>query len=147
MVVTPRYLMFSTFSRTVPARVYETWIYFYPFPCYLHHIAFHRLKSHTPFPCPAFQLICIFLKFQYILCILKHSHPQSLISESMSVEISLMNKENNKGPKTVSCGTPDKTGAQLAVVCSTEKNLSISVSSHLCHSQTVWCQMLSQNLK
>ena len=26
---------------------------------------------------------------------------------------------------------------QLAVVCSTEKNLSISVSSHLCHSQTV----------
>ena len=39
---------------------------------------------------------------------------------------------------------------QLAVVCSTEKNLSISVSSHLCYSQgahEVGCQMLSQNLK
>ena len=26
---------------------------FDPFPCYLHHIAFDRLKSHTQFPCPA----------------------------------------------------------------------------------------------
>ena len=30
------------------------------FPCYLHHIAFDRLKFHTPFPCPATQLICTF---------------------------------------------------------------------------------------
>ena len=27
---------------------------------------------------------------------------------------------------------------QITVVCSTEKNLSVSVSSHLCHSQTVF---------
>ena len=36
---------------------------FDPFPCYLHHIVFDRLKSHTQFPCPASQLIYIFLKF------------------------------------------------------------------------------------
>ena len=70
VIVTPRYLMLSTFSRTVPSRVYEAWIFFYPFPCYLHHIAFDRLKSHTPFPCPASQLIYIFLKFQCVLCVL-----------------------------------------------------------------------------
>ena len=118
--------------------------HFYPFPCYLHHIAFDRLKSHTPFPCPAPPLIDIFLKFQCVLCILifsvaKQSSAISIISESMSVEISLMYKENKKGPKTVLCGTPDKTGAQsdfaplqqLAVVCSTEKNQSSSVSFHL----------------
>ena len=29
----------------------------------------------------------------------------------MSVEISLMYEENNKGPRTVTCGTPDKNGA------------------------------------
>ena len=28
---------------------------FYAFPCYSHHIAFDRLESHTPFPCPASQ--------------------------------------------------------------------------------------------
>ena len=35
-----------------------------------------------------------------------------IISESMSVEISVLYKENNKGPRTVPWGTPDKTGAQ-----------------------------------
>ena len=86
------------------------------------------------FPCSASQLIYIFLKlkFQCVHCILNVSATnKSLISESMSVEISLTYKENNKGPRTVSCGSPDKTGTnpilirlQFAVVYSTEKNLS-----------------------
>ena len=43
------------------------------FPCYLYHIAVDRLKSHTPFPCPASQMIYIFLKFQCVFCILNFS--------------------------------------------------------------------------
>ena len=50
VIVTPRCLMFSAFSRTVPSNVYEAWIFFIPFFCQLHHIAFDRLNSHTPFP-------------------------------------------------------------------------------------------------
>ena len=87
----------------------------FDFPCYLHHIAFGRLKSHIPFPCPASQLIYIFLKFQCVLCILNFSVANIVIRkesyfEYMSVEIPLMYKDNNKGPRTVFCGTPDKTG-------------------------------------
>ena len=37
---------------------------FCPFPFQLLHIAFDRLKSHVPFPCPTSQTINIFLKFQ-----------------------------------------------------------------------------------
>ena len=40
------------------------------FPCYLHHIAFDRLKPHAPFPCSASKLIYIFLMFQWVLYIL-----------------------------------------------------------------------------
>ena len=160
--------MFLTFSRTAPSRIYKAWIFFDPFPCYLHHIAFDRLKSRTPFPCPASQLMYIFLKFQCVFCVLNFSVANTIINEesyfrinveSMSVEISLMYKENNKGPRTVPCGTRLNPIflrlQQLAVVCSTEKNLSISVSSHLCHSQTVCssgahtvgCQMLFSKSK
>ena len=49
------------------------------FPCYLHHIAFDRLKSHTPFPCPASQLIYIFLKFQCVFSIHNFSVANTVI--------------------------------------------------------------------
>ena len=39
----------------------------------------------------------------------KHNHQRRVF---MSDEISLMYKENNKGSRRVSCGTPDKTRAQ-----------------------------------
>ena len=59
---------------------------FAPFPCYLHHIAFDRLKSHTPFPCSTSQFINIFLKFQCVLCILcidnKHSYPHKVLFQN-----------------------------------------------------------------
>ena len=41
----------------------------------------------------------------------KQSSAKNLISETMSVEISLMYKENSNGPRTVPCVTPDTTGA------------------------------------
>ena len=120
---------------------------FDPFPCYLHHITFDRLKSHTPFPYQASQLVYIFLKFQCVLCILNFSVAITVIRKESYFRINvcwdIVNvQRKKKGPRTVPCGTPDKTGAnpilprsqQLAVVCSTEKTLSISVSSHLCHS-------------
>ena len=119
------------------------------FPCYLHHIAFDRLKSHTPFPCLASQLIYIFLKFQCVLCILNvsvHSHPQRVLFQNQCLlryHYCTMKTTSDKGQCPI--GHQTKPGPspillrlqQLAVVCSTEKNLSISVSSHLCCSQTV----------
>ena len=43
---------------------------FDPFSCQLHHIAFDRLKSHTPLPCPGTQSINIPLKFHCVFFIL-----------------------------------------------------------------------------
>ena len=37
------------------------------------------------------------------------------MSESVSVEISLMYRENNNGPRTIPRGTPDKPGAHSEV--------------------------------
>ena len=62
---------------------------FDPFPCYLHHIAFDRLKSHTPFPCPASQLIYIFLKFQCVLCILNFSVANTVIHKQSYFRINV----------------------------------------------------------
>ena len=75
------------------------------FFCQLHHIAFDRLKSHTPFPCPATQSINIPLKFYCVFFILNftiaNSHQQNvcLISDSISDEMSFLYRENNKGTK------------------------------------------------
>ena len=43
----PRYLMLSTFSRSVPSKVYEAWIFLIRFLVSCIIIAFDRLKSHT----------------------------------------------------------------------------------------------------
>ena len=58
-------------------------------PCYLHHIAFDRLKSHTPFPCPASHLIYIFLKFQCVLCILNFSVTSTVICKESYFRINV----------------------------------------------------------
>ena len=89
VIVTPKYLMFSTFSRTIPSRVYEAWIFFYSFPCYLHHIGFDRLKSHTTFPCLVTQLIYIFLEFQCVFCVLNFSVANTIISEESYFRINV----------------------------------------------------------
>ena len=62
---------------------------FVPFPCFLHHIAFDRLKSHTPFPCPASQLIYIFLKFQCVLCVLNFSVANTVIRKESYFRINI----------------------------------------------------------
>ena len=59
------------------------------FPCYLHHIAFDRLKSHTPFPCLASQLIYIFLKFQCVFCVLNFSVANTVIHRESYFRISV----------------------------------------------------------
>ena len=50
-----------------------------------------RLKSHTPFLCPASQLIYIFLKFQCVLCILNftvtNKHPQRVLFQNQCLLI------------------------------------------------------------
>ena len=136
---------------------------FDPFPCYLHHIAFDRLKSHTPFSYPASQLIHIFLTFQCVLCILNFSVANTFIRKESYYRINVCwdiinvqkttitknktknnnNNNNNKGLRTVPCWTPDKTQSDFAPFTKTllsvaQKKLSISVSSDPCHSQSVY---------
>ena len=52
-----------------------------PFSCQLHHIAFDRLKSHTPFPCPGTQSINIPLKFHCVFFILNFTTANTAISK------------------------------------------------------------------
>ena len=86
VILTQRYLILSTFSRNSLQSIWSIH-HFDPFPCYLHHIAFLGSKHIQ-------------------------SSAKCFISESVSVEIPLMYKENNKWPRTLPCGTPDNTGAQ-----------------------------------
>ena len=52
-----------------------------PFSCQLHHIAFDRLKSHTPLPCPGTQSINIPLKFHCVYFILNFTIANTVISK------------------------------------------------------------------
>ena len=52
-----------------------------PFSCQLHHIAFDRLKSHTPLPCQGTQSINIPLKFYCVFFILNFTITNTVISK------------------------------------------------------------------
>ena len=52
-----------------------------PFSCQLHYIAFDRLKSHTPLPCPGTQSINITLKFHCVFFILNFTIANTVISK------------------------------------------------------------------
>ena len=117
---------------------------FDPFSCYLLHIAFNRMKSHTPFPCPASQLIYNFLNFQYVFCILNFSVANIVIRKESYFRINvcwdIINvQRKHQGTKD----TRQKRGRirfcsvyNSLLSVAQKKSLSISVSSHLCHSQT-----------
>ena len=81
-----------------------------PFSRQLHHIAFDRLKSHTPLPCPGTQSINITLKFHFVFFILIFTIANTVISKKsyFRLYMSFMYKENNKGPRTVPGGHPTK---------------------------------------
>ena len=123
---------------------------FYPFPCYLHQIAIDRLKSHTPFPCPASQLIYIFLKFQCVLCILNFSVANTVIRKETYFRIKvcwdIINvHRKQQGTKDSALWDTRQNLGQIrfcsvynnSLISVAQKNLSISMSSHLYQSQTV----------
>ena len=81
-----------------------------PFSCQLHHIAFDRLKSHTPLPCPGTQSVNIPLKFHCVFFILNFTIANTVISRKSYFRLNIwwdviMYRENNKGPRTVPLGT------------------------------------------
>ena len=126
---------FRRFPRPFPPE-YRKHGSFNPFPSYLHHIAFGRLKSHTQFNCPASQLIYIFLKFQCVLCILNFSLTTTVIRKESYFRINVcwdFINVQSKQQGTVPCGTPDKNGTQRDFAPFTiKKNLSISrVCNHV----------------
>ena len=52
-----------------------------PFSCQLHHIAFDKLKSHTPLPCPEISSINIPLKLNCVFFILNTTIANTVISK------------------------------------------------------------------
>ena len=52
-----------------------------PFSCQLHHIAFDRLKSHIPLPCPGTQSINTTLKLHCVFFILNFTIANTVISK------------------------------------------------------------------
>ena len=103
-----------------------------PFPSYLHHIAFGRLKSHHHFLYQHSNWSISFWNFSVSSVSLiswwqTQSAAKRLSSESMSVEISFVYKENNKVPRTVPRGTPEKTGAPIRF-CSVYNSPLLSVA-------------------
>ena len=116
VIVTPRYLMLSTFSRSVPSKVYEAWIFLSGFLSAASYGS-SQVEISSPLPCPGTQLINIPLKFHCVFFILNFMIANTVISKksyfsSISEEMFFMYGENNKGPRTVPWGTPDKTGVQ-----------------------------------
>ena len=59
VIVTPRYLMFSTFSRSVPSKVYEAWIFLIRFlvSCIILHLTGWNLIPH--FLKPVYQQMAL----------------------------------------------------------------------------------------
>ena len=102
VIVTPKILdVFDIFEDRSLQSIWSMAL-FDSFPCYLHHIAFGRLKSHTPFSCSASQLIyifpriiyynvwsLIFLKFQCVLCILNFSVTNTVIRKQSYFRINV----------------------------------------------------------
>ena len=75
--------VFNAFNVFKVSSLYGIWSkdLLNPFACQLHHIAFDRLKSHTPLPCPGTQSINIPLKFHCIFFILNFTIANTVISK------------------------------------------------------------------
>jgi len=74
-------------------------------------IAHLYVKHHPPGLTPLDECIKIFLQEETGFHDISNNHQQRRIGEDTFSVISLINMRNNRGPKTVPCGTPDKTGA------------------------------------
>ena len=60
-----------------------------PFSCQLHYIAFDRLKSHTPLPCPGTQSIIIPLKFYCVFFSLNFTIANTVVSKKSYFRLSI----------------------------------------------------------
>ena len=74
----PKILDAFDIFEDVPSRVYEAWIFF-PVSLLFASYRIWQVELHTPFPCPASQLIYIFMKFQCVLFILNFSEANTVI--------------------------------------------------------------------
>ena len=109
--------MTSTFSRSVPSKVYEAWIFLIRFlvSCIILHLTGWNVIPHflAQEPNRSISLWSFIVSSSSLISRQQtQSSAKSLISDSISDEMSFMYRENNKGPRTVPWGTPDKTGAQ-----------------------------------
>ena len=115
VIVTPRYLMLSTFSRSVPSKVYEAWMFLIHFlvSCIILHLTGWNLIPYflSQEPNRSISLWSFIVSSSSLISRWQtQSSTKSHISDSISDEMSFMYREDNKGPRTVPWGTPDKTG-------------------------------------
>ena len=117
-----------------------------PFSCQLHHIAFDRLKSHTPFPCPGTQSINIHLKFHCVYFTIANTviSKKSYFRLSIWWDVIYVQREQQGTKNGALWGHPTKPEPsqillhlQQLIVWSKEKNLSISMSCHQFHSENL----------
>ena len=78
------------------------------FSCQLHHIAFDRLKSHTPLPCPGTQSINITLKFR--ITPISPAPVSPMICPILPIPISPtpVSPTGERGGSVVECRTPER---------------------------------------
>ena len=89
VIVTPRYLILSTFSMIVPSSVGCT-DPFELFSSQLHHTAFDGLESHALFPSLFIQAVSVTLKFNCVLNALNLTITDTIISKQTNLRISVI---------------------------------------------------------
>ena len=105
--------MLSTFSRSVPSKVYEAWIFLIRFivSCIILHLTGWNLIPHflVQEPNRSISLWSFIVSSSSLISRYQtESSAKSLISDSISDEMSFMYKENNRGPRTRQNRSPVK---------------------------------------
>ena len=110
VIVTPRYLIISTFWRSFPSNVYEAWIFFFRFlvSCIILHLTGW---NPIPFPCPGTQSINIPLKFYCVFFILNFTIANTVISKKPYIRLNIWWDANyvqreQQGTKNGALGDP-----------------------------------------
>ena len=146
VIVTPRYLMLSTSSRSVPSKVYEVWIFLIRFlvSCIILRLTDWNLI--TPLPCPGTQSISILLKFHCVFFILNFTIANTVISKKSYFRLNIWYviyvQRKQEGTKNGALGDTQKKKRSPvrfysiynnSLLSETKKRISISVSCHRFH--------------
>ena len=111
VIVTPRYLMLSMFSRSVPSKVYKAWIFLIHFlvSCFILHLTGWNLIPHflAQEPNRYISLWSFIVSSSSLISRLQtQSSAKSLISDSISDEMSLCTERTTRDQERCPGGHP-----------------------------------------